>query len=584
MAQMYQYDSYDRQMVDARVAEFRDQVERRLSGELTEEQFTPLRLMNGLYLQLHAYMLRVAVPYGTLSSEQMRMLAHIARKYDRGYGHFTTRQNIQYNWIQLKDAPDILADLAKVEMHAIQTSGNCIRNISSDQYAGVAADEVCDPRPYAELMRQWSSFHPEFSFLPRKFKIAVIASPGDRAAMRLHDIGVEMVKSDAGEIGAKVFAGGGMGRTPMIAPIVRDFVPEAELISYLEAILRVYNRYGRRDNKYKARIKILVHELGEEEFRRQVEEEYERMQPLDLDPPMKELERIRTYFAPPEYVPVENSLPIGHSRARGNPAAGEGEGEPATTAAALDSRVRGNDGVAGAYESDPDFKLWADSNVYPHKVSGYAAATISLKPVGGIPGDASAAQMDLIADLADEYSAGEIRVTHAQNLVLPNVKQADLHALWHRLDAADLAPANLDLASDIIACPGLDYCSLANARSIPIAQRLAERLAPVERDLGELKIKISGCINACGHHHAGHIGILGVDRKGVENYQLLLGGSGAEDVSLAKITGPGFDEHGIIDAVETVTKVYRDQREDGERFVDTYRRLGMQPFKEALYE
>ncbi|MBZ6379294.1 sulfite reductase [Pacificimonas flava] len=540
---MYQYDQYDQQMVDARVAEFRDQVDRRLSGELTEEQFTPLRLMNGLYLQLHAYMLRVAVPYGTLSSQQMRMLAEIARKYDKGYGHFTTRQNIQYNWIQLKDAPDILDDLATVEMHAIQTSGNCIRNISSDQYAGVAADEVCDPRPYAELLRQWSSFHPEFSFLPRKFKIAVIASPGDRAAMRLHDIGIEMVRSEAGELGAKFFAGGGMGRTPMIAPCVREFVPVDELVSYSEAILRVYNRWGRRDNKYKARIKILVHETGADEFRRQVEEEYERMQPLDLDPPRAELERIEAFFAPPAYERLED----------------------------------------GYDTDDPDFRLWAQANVTAHKVPGYAAAAISLKPVGGIPGDASAEQMDIVADLAQRYSLDEVRVTHAQNLILPNVKQADLHALWQELEAAGLGTPNLDLASDIIACPGLDYCSLANARSIPVAQKLSQRLSGRERDLGELKIKISGCINACGHHHAGHIGILGVDRKGVENYQLLLGGSGAEDVSLAKITGPGFDEDGVVDAVETVTNLYLEQREEGERFVDTYRRLGMAPFKEALY-
>ncbi|MEE4349836.1 MAG: nitrite/sulfite reductase [Pacificimonas sp.] len=581
---MYQYDQYDQQMVDARVAEFRDQVERRLSGELTEEQFTPLRLMNGLYLQLHAYMLRVAIPYGTLSSKQMRMLAHIARKYDKDYGHFTTRQNIQYNWIQLKDAPDLLADLASVEMHAIQTSGNCIRNISSDQYAGVAADEVCDPRPYAELLRQWSSFHPEFSFLPRKFKIAVIASPGDRAAMRLHDIGIEMVRNDADELGAKVYAGGGMGRTPMIAPVMGEFVPAEELTSFCEAILRVYNRHGRRDNKYKARIKITVHETGADEFRRQVEEEYERMKPLDLDPPRAELERIAAFFDPPEYEELPNLL-IFHSRASTcHPREG---GDLSDSAGAGDPRLRGDDKVVmdealpGA--DDPDFRLWIESNITPHKVPGYASATISLKPVGGIPGDASSAQMDLIADLAERYSLDEVRVTHAQNLVLPDVKQSDLYALWQALAEADLAPANLDLASDIIACPGLDYCSLANARSIPIAQRLAERLAPVERDLGELKIKVSGCINACGHHHAGHIGILGVDRKGVENYQLLLGGSGAEDVSLAKITGPGFDEHGIVDAVETVTKVYQAERQDGERFLDTYRRIGMTPFKEALY-
>ncbi|MGB7405627.1 MAG: nitrite/sulfite reductase [Pacificimonas sp.] len=541
---MYRYDHYDQAMVDARVAEFRDQVERRLAGDLTEDQFKPLRLMNGLYLQLHAYMLRVAIPYGTLSSVQMRMLAEIARKYDKGYGHFTTRQNIQYNWIQLKDAPDLLADLATVEMHAIQTSGNCIRNISADQFAGVAADEVCDPRPYAELLRQWSSFHPEFSFLPRKFKIAVIASAEDRAAMRLHDIGVRMVEKN-GEIGAEVYAGGGMGRTPMIAPVIREWLPADELVSYSEAILRVYNRYGRRDNKYKARIKILVHELGAEEFTRQVEAEYEAMKPLDLDPPRAELERINAFF------------------------------EDASPKLVADG--------AGDLVDDPDFRIWTDTNLFPHRLDGLTAVTISLKPVGGIPGDASAEQMDLIAGLADRYSESEVRVTHAQNLVLPHVKQADLYALWQALAEADLAPANLDRASDIIACPGLDYCSLANARSIPLAQKVAKRLAPKEQELGDLQIKMSGCINACGHHHAGHIGVLGVDRKGVESYQLLLGGSAAEDTSLAKITGPGFDEDGLVDAIETVTVLYTRERQDGERFLDTYRRLGMAPFKEALY-
>ncbi|MBV7257453.1 nitrite/sulfite reductase [Pacificimonas sp. WHA3] len=540
---MYRYDQYDQAMVDARVAEFRDQVERRLSGAMTEDQFKPLRLMNGLYLQLHAYMLRVAIPYGTLSSTQMRALADIARKYDKGYAHFTTRQNVQYNWIQLKETPDLLADLARVEMHAIQTSGNCIRNISSDQFAGVAGDEVIDPRPHAELLRQWSSFHPEFSFLPRKFKIAVIASDADRAAMRLHDIGIRIVRRD-GVLGAQVFAGGGMGRTPMIAPEIRDFVPEDQMVSYCEAILRVYNRHGRRDNKYKARIKILVHETGADKFREEVEAEFAHMQPLDLDPPRAELARIKAFFAPPEYAAIED----------------------------------------GYDTSDPDFRIWAETNLFPHKQPGYAAATISLKPVGGIPGDASAEQMDIVADLAARYSMDEVRVTHAQNLVLPNVRQDRLYALWQELDAAGLAPANLDRASDIIACPGLDYCSLANARSIPIAQEVAKRLAPIEREVGALQIKMSGCINACGHHHAGHIGVLGVDKKGVESYQLLLGGSAAEDVSLAKITGPGFDERGIVDAIETVTSVYRDAREGDERFLDTYRRLGMAPFKEALYD
>ncbi|MEC8836193.1 MAG: nitrite/sulfite reductase [Pseudomonadota bacterium] len=543
---MYKYDQYDQAMVDARVEEFRDQARRRLEGKLTEDQFKPLRLMNGLYLQLHAYMLRVAIPYGTLNSRQMHALADIADKYDRGYGHFTTRQNIQYNWIKLEDAADILADLAKVEMHAIQTSGNCIRNISSDHFAGAAADEIVDPRPYAELLRQWSSFHPEFSYLPRKFKIAVIASDTDRAAMRLHDIGIQIVKNDAGELGAAFYVGGGMGRTPMVAPCINAFVPLDRLVTYAEACLRVYNRHGRRDNKYKARIKILVHEMGAEEYTRQVEAEYAHLLEEGVEPPFAELERIRTYFEDPLF-------------------------------------------EAGAPEevdrSDPDFAVWVDRNTVAHKEAGYVSAVISLKPVGGIPGDATAEQMRLMADLAKDYSFDELRVMHTQNIVLPHVRKADLHALWTALDEAGLGSPNLDTVEDIIACPGLDYCSLANARSIPIAQRISERFAANGKTgtLGELKLKISGCINACGHHHAGHIGILGVDRKGVENYQLLLGGSEAEDVSLAKITGPGFDENGIVDAVETVTNVYESERQDGERFLDTYRRIGMNPFKEALY-
>ena len=543
---MYKYDNYDQEMVDTRVAEFRDQVRRRLDGSLTEEQFRPLRLMNGLYLQLHAYMLRVAVPYGTLSSAQMRMLGDIADKYDRGYGHFTTRQNIQYNWIKLEDAGDILADLASVEMHAIQTSGNCIRNISSDQYAGAAADEMIDPRPYAELLRQWSSFHPEFTYLPRKFKIAVIASETDRAAMKLHDIGIKMVKNDAGEIGAQFYVGGGMGRTPMIAPMVREFVPLDQLITYSEACLRVYNRYGRRDNKYKARIKILVHELGKEEYTRQVEEEFAHLLDQGVEPPIAELERIKTYFQ-----------------------------DPAFETGITDELDR----------SDPDFALWVDRNCVTHKQPGYISATISLKPVGGIPGDASSDQIRLMADFAKEYSFDECRVTHAQNIVLPHVKKADLYALWQKLDSAGLGTANLDMIGDIIACPGLDYCSLANARSIPVAQKISERFAAQDRQdaIGEMKLKISGCINACGHHHAGHIGILGVDKKGTENYQLLLGGSEGADTSLGKITGPGFDEDGIVDAVEKAADVYLANKAEGERFLDTYRRIGMNPFKEAIY-
>ncbi|HMI18598.1 MAG TPA: nitrite/sulfite reductase [Sphingomonas sp.] len=541
---MYRYDDYDQAIVDARVAEFRDQVARRLSGELSEDQFKPLRLMNGLYLQLHAYMLRVAIPYGTLNGTQMRMLAHIARKYDRDYGHFTTRQNLQYNWIKLEDAPDIVAELATVEMHAIQTSGNCIRNISSDQYAGAAADEVADPRPYAELLRQWSTFHPEFTYLPRKFKIAVIASEDDRAAMRLHDIGLLLKRNDAGELGFAVYVGGGQGRTPMVAPLIRDFVPAGEFVSYLEACLRVYNRYGRRDNIYKARIKILVHEIGADEYRRQVEEEFLHVRTLALDPPAAELERIAAMFALPEFVGSSTELD----------------------------------------RSDPDFALWLDQQTAAHKREDHAIVTVSLKPIGGIPGDATSAQMDLIADLAERYSHDELRITHAQNIVLPHVRKADLYAVWQALDAAELATPNLDLLSDIIACPGLDYCSLANARSIPLAQKLSERFSmATQRDFGEVKLKISGCINACGHHHAGHIGILGVDRHGTENYQLSFGGSGAEDASLAKIVGPGFSEDGVVDAVEKALETYRALRTEGERFLDTYRRVGLEPFKAAIY-
>ena len=541
---MYKYDNYDQAIVDARVADFRDQVNRRIAGEITEDQFKPLRLMNGLYLQLHAYMLRVAIPYGTLDSRQMRMLAHIARKYDRDYGHFTTRQNIQYNWIKLEECADILEELATVEMHAIQTSGNCIRNISSDQYAGAAADEVVDPRPWAELLRQWSTFHPEFSYLPRKFKIAVIASAEDRAAMRLHDIGLELIRQD-GELGARVFVGGGMGRTPMIAPEINPFVKADDLLSYLEACLRVYNRYGRRDNIYKARIKILIHEISADEYRRQVTEEFAHVKTLGIDPPLAELERISAFFAPPAY--------------------DASDAEPD--------------------RSDPDFVVWLDQNVKPHKQAGYAIVNISLKPIGGIPGDATSAQIDVMANLAEKYSFDELRVTHTQNIVLPYVAKRDLYAVWQGLRDAELADANLDLISDIIACPGLDYCSLANARSIPVAQKIATRFANMDRqrDLGELKLKISGCINACGHHHAGHIGILGVDRKGVENYQLTFGGSGAEDVSIGKIIGPGFDEDGIVDAVEKATEVYKALRQGNERFIDTYRRVGMNPFKEVIY-
>ena len=543
---MYRYDTYDQAIVDARVAEFRDQVARRIAGEMTDDQFKPLRLKNGLYLQLHAYMLRVAVPYGTLNSRQMRTLAHIARTYDRGYGHFTTRQNMQFHWIRLEDAPDILAELAKVEMHAIQTSGESIRNISADQYAGAAADEVCDPRPWAELIRQYTTFHPEFSYLPRKFKIGLTASDNDRAAIKLHDVGLQIVRGADGETGFRVFVGGGMGRTPFVAHLIRDFLPAASICSYLEAILRVWNRHGRRDNIHKQRIKILVHDLGAQEFARQVEEEWATIQHLGDDIPLREYERIAAYFTPP---PFEEGL-----------------------SDELDL-------------SDPRFAAWVERNVDAHKQPGYAIATISLKPVGGIPGDVSADQIDLLADLAEKYSFDDLRPTHAQNVVLPHVRKADLYAIWQALDAAGLATANLDLISDIIACPGLDYCSLANTRSIPLAQKLTERFADPARqlDIGELKLKISGCINACGHHHAGHIGVLGVDRKGTENFQLLFGGSGAEDASLGKIIGPGFSEDGVVDAIERAVEKYRDLRTDGERFLDTYRRVGSDPFKEAIY-
>jgi len=543
---MYRYDQYDQAIVDARVDEFRDQTRRRLAGAMTEDQFKPLRLKNGLYLQLHAYMLRVAIPYGTLNGRQMRKLAHIARTYDRGYGHFTTRQNLQYHWIKLEQAPDILAELATVEMHAIQTSGESIRNISADQYAGAAADEIMDPRPWAELIRQATTFHPEFSYLPRKFKIALIASAEDRAALRWHDLALRIVRNEAGEQGFEVFAGGGMGRTPFIAYPIRAFCPGEEIFSYIQAVLRVWNSHARRDNIHKQRMKILVHDLGHEEFTRQVEEAFAHILTLGTDFPHAEYERIAAYFAPP---PFETGLPEAIDR------------------------------------SDPDFALWVDRQTIAHKAPGYAIVNVSLKPIAGIGGDVTAEQMEAVADIAERYSFDDIRVSHAQNLVLPHVRKQDLHAVWQALDAAGLADVNLDLVTDIIACPGLDYCSLANARSIPIAQKIAERFADMDRqlELGELKIKISGCINACGHHHAGHIGILGVDRKGTENYQLLLGGSGAEDTSLARITGPGFDEKGIVDAVEKATDVYLRERAQGERFLDTYRRIGMDPFKEAIY-
>jgi sulfite reductase (NADPH) hemoprotein beta-component len=549
---MYRYDEFDAAFVRERAQQFRGQVGRRLSGELTEDEFKPLRLMNGLYLQLHSYMLRIAIPYGTLSTRQLRGLAHVARKYDRGYGHFTTRQNLQLHWMKLPDVPDALMDLAAVEMHCIQTSGNCVRNVTSDQFAGAAAEELEDPRILSEIVRQWSSLHPEFSFLPRKFKIAVTAAPHDRAAIMIHDIGIAILKNAKGEIGYRVFVGGGLGRSPFLAQEVGSFVAREDILAFLEAILRVYNEAGRRDNIHKARIKILVHQIGVEEMRRRVEIEFAEIKKSGaLALPAEEMARIAAYFAPPAF----ETLP--------------------ETSEALDKAQRQN----------KDFADWLKTNVHAHKVPGYAIATISLKSIGDTPGDCSSDQMDALADLMEEFGQSEVRVTHEQNLVFPHMRKNDLFALWQKLGPLDLATANHGLVTDIIACPGLDYCDLANARSIPIAQEIAKRFSNLDRqhDLGELKIKISGCINACGHHHVGHIGILGVDRKGVENYQILLGGSGAEDASLGEILGPGFDNRGIVDAVEKVIGTYTSLRQNGERFLDTYRRVGPAPFKEQLY-
>jgi len=549
---MYRYDEFDQKMVDERVRQFRGQVARRLKGEVTEDEFKPLRLMNGLYLQLHSYMLRIAVPYGTLSSRQMRKLAEIGRKYDRGYGHFTTRQNLQFNWPKLKDVPDLLDDLASVEMHCIQTSGNCIRNVTSDQYAGAVADEVEDPRIVSEIIRQWSTFHPEFSFLPRKFKIAVSATEHDRAAIKVHDIGIQVVRNEAGEIGYQVWVGGGLGRTPMIGKMIADFVPAEDLLAYLEAVMRVYNQFGRRDNLYKARIKILVHEIGADEMRRQVEEEFAEVKKAGaLALPEEEIARIAAYFAPPAFEDLPDDC------------------------AELDARVA----------EDADFARWVAHNVHAHKQPGYAIVDISLKAPGVTPGDATSDQMDAVADLADSYSFGEVRVTHEQNLTLAHVRKADLFALYEGLKAHGLATANLNLITDQITCPGLDYCNLANARSIPIALKLAERFADpaLQEEIGELKLNTSGCINACGHHHVGHIGILGVDKKGIEYYQVQLGGSADENTALGDVIGRAFTEDEIVDAVETIVNTYRTTRTAGERFIETYRRVGQAPFKEALY-
>ena len=548
---MYRYDEFDHQFVRERTDQFRDQANRRLKGELTEDEFRPLRLMNGLYLQLHAYMLRVAIPYGTLSGRQMRQLALIAEKWDKGYGHFTTRQNIQYNWIKLEDTADILGALADVEMHAIQTSGNCIRNVTTDHWAGAAADEIADPRPVGELLRQWSSLHPEFSYLPRKFKIAVTGAPNDRAAVRVHDIGLRMHKNDKNETGWEVMVGGGQGRTPMIAVTVRDFLPEHELIAYLEAIMRVYNLYGRRDNKYKARIKILVHELGAEKFKSEVEAEYARKPRQTTEVEERELKRIAAYFAPPQF----------------------------------DKLPRWSAGFEEAKVKNAAFARWARNNLAAHHVDGYAIVNISLKSEGGIPGDASADQMRLMADLAEKYGHDELRVSHAQNIVLPHVKKDDVFTIWQTLDAAGLSAANYGLAGDIIACPGLDYCALATARSIPVAQSISRKFADLSRqeDIGPIKINISGCINACGHHHVGHIGILGLDKKGEEYYQITLGGSSAENSSIGTILGPGFAGHEVADAIEKILDTYLKLRNPDEEFLAAYRRLGAKPFKEALY-
>ncbi len=549
---MYRYDEFDIAFVNDRVGQFRNQVERRLSGELNEDQFRPLRLMNGLYLQLHAYMLRIAVPYGTLRSKQVRMLAHIARKYDRGYGHFTTRQNIQFNWPRLKDVPAILADLASVEMHAIQTSGNCIRNITTDQFAGAAADEILDPRPVAEILRQWSSLHPEFSYLPRKFKIAMTGAPNDRAAIKFHDIGLKATTSAAGEIGWQVWVGGGLGRTPLIGKMISEFVPHEHLLAYLESILRVYNRYGRRDNKFKARIKILVHEEGLETIRSQVEEEFALVRGGILTLPQAELDRITSYFAPPAFAP-----------------------RPATVIDVAREKIR-----------EPGYGRFLENNLNAHREPGYVSVTISLKPIGGAPGDATDAQMEAVAALAERYSFDELRVTHEQNLVLPHVAIADLRTVYDGLVAAGLQEGNVGSITDIIACPGMDFCALATARSIPIAQAISTRFAAPDRqaEIGDLKIKISGCINACGHHHVGHIGILGVEKKGGELYQITVGGDATENASVGRILGPGFVAEDVPDAVERLVDAYIARRESrAEPFIAAFRRLGEAPFKEALY-
>jgi sulfite reductase (NADPH) hemoprotein beta-component len=550
-AGIYHYDEYDREFLRERVAEFRGQVERRLAGALSEDEFKPLRLMNGLYLQLHAYMLRCAIPYGVLSSDQLRQLAHIARTYDRGFGHFTTRQNLQFNWIKLEEAPDALAALAEADLHALQTSGNCIRNVTTDEFAGAAADEVVDPRVYAEILRQWSTLHPEFSYLPRKFKIAITGAPNDRAAIQVHDIGLLAKRGPAGEVGFEVWAGGGLGRVPIIGSKLRDWLSEPDFLSYMEAILRVYNALGGRENIHKARVKILLRDVGAARFIEMVEQEFATL-PRDkfrLDADV--VAAIRAHFAAP---PFEH-LP------------------------------RAADELARRVAADAAFADWVAHNTHPHQQPGYISAVISLKPIGGIPGDASAEQMDAIADLADRFSFDEIRVSHVQNLVLPHVRQDELYEVWRALDALGLATPNIGTVTDIIACPGLDYCALANARAIPVAQLLSERFADLRRqyDIGPITLNISGCINACGHHHVGAIGILGVDKKGEEFYQITLGGSAGNDAAIGEIVGPSVAYDDVVDTVERVIHIYLAQREPGETFLATYRRVGMAPFKDALH-
>jgi sulfite reductase (NADPH) hemoprotein beta-component len=548
---MYRYDEFDHRLVAERNDQFDRQVKRRLAGELTEDQFKPLRLMNGLYLQLHAYMLRVNVPYGTLSSAQMRRFADIARKYDRGFGHFTTRQNIQYNWIRLEDTPQILRDLADVEVTAIQSSGNCVRNITSDQYAGRAADELADPRMYCELLRQYSVLHPEFSYLPRKFKIAVTGSPNDRAAVAVHDIGLRMHLNDDGRMGFEVLVGGGLGRLPHIGHTIREWIEPEHILSYVEAILRIYNIHGRRDNIHKARIKIIVNQMGIEKYRELVEAEWERIRDGALRVPDDEIERIEAYFAPPEYEELED--------------------QPET--------------LTAQRAENAAFDRWIRSNTVEHKVPGYSIVNLTLKAVGKPPGDIDADSMDAVADLADRYSLGQIRVSHRQNLTFVDVRQSDLFELWQALDALDLARPVLDGISDMICCPGLDYCALANARSIPVADDINRRFVDVDElaDVGELKINISGCMNACGHHHVGHIGILGVDKRGQEFFQLTLGGSSDQHASLGDRLGPGLPQSDVPEAIAAIVGRYKDLREDGERFLDTYRRVGIEPFKDAVY-